>query len=94
MEHPAIAEVVVIAVPHERWGERPLAVVVPAADCTPGLQEVRTHLAGRVARWWLPDGVVLVEHLPKTGAGKYQKNVLREKYKGYFESSTPARADA
>ncbi len=94
IEHPAIAEVVVIAVPHERWGERPLAVVVPAPGCEPTLHDVRAHLDGRVARWWLPDGVVLVDSLPRTGVGKYQKNVLREKYKDYFETSTPERAEA
>ncbi len=40
-----------------------------------------------MARWWLPDGVVLVDSLPRTGVGKYQKNVLREKYKDYFATS-------
>jgi fatty-acyl-CoA synthase len=94
VEHPAIAEVVVIAVPHERWGERPLAVVVPSPGCEPTLHDLRTHLDGRVARWWLPDGLVLVEALPKTGVGKYQKNVLREHYKGYFEAGASQRADA
>ena len=54
---------------------------------TPTLHDVRAHLDGRVARWWLPDGVVLVDSLPRTGVGKYQKNVLREKYKGYFETA-------
>ena len=87
VEHPAIAEAVVIAVPHERWSERPLAVIVAAAGCEPTIQDVRAHLDGRVARWWVPDDVVLVESLPKTGVGKYQKNVLREQYKAYFASS-------
>ncbi|WP_110174483.1 long-chain fatty acid--CoA ligase [Luteitalea pratensis] len=92
IEHPGIAEVVVIAVPHERWGERPLAVVVPVPGCQPTLHDVRAHLDRRVARWWLPDGVVLVDSLPRTGVGKYQKNVLRERYKGYFESIAQERA--
>jgi len=87
MAHPAIADVVVIAVPHERWGERPVAVVVAAPGCEPTLHDVRTHLEGRVARWWLPDGVVLVDSLPRTGVGKHQKNVLRERYKDYFATS-------
>ena len=85
MAHPAIAEAVVIAVPHERWGERPLAIVVPAAGAAPPtLHDVRAHLDGRVARWWVPDGVVAVESLPRTGVGKYQKNVLRDTYRDYF----------
>ncbi len=88
MEHPSVAEVVVIAVPHERWGERPLAVIVPKAGCEPTLHDVRAHLDGRVARWWLPDGLVLVDSLPRTGVGKYQKNVLRERYKDHFATST------
>jgi fatty-acyl-CoA synthase len=88
MAHPAIAEVAIIAVPHERWGERPLAVVVPAPGCEPTLHDIRAHLEGRVARWWLPDGVVLVDSLPRTGVGKYQKNVLRERYRDYFAASS------
>jgi len=93
VEHAAIAEVVVIAVPHERWGERPLAVVVPAAGCTLTIDDVRAHLEGRVARWWLPDGVMLVDSLPRTGVGKYQKNVLRERYKDYFAGTRTLRAE-
>jgi fatty-acyl-CoA synthase len=91
VEHPAIAEVVVIAVPHERWGERPVAVIVAEPGCVPTLHDVRAHLDGRVPRWWLPDGVVLVASLPKTGVGKYQKNVLRETYKEYFAGRTSSR---
>jgi fatty-acyl-CoA synthase len=85
-DHPDISEVVIVAVPHERWGERPLACVVPRPGCAPTLHDIRSHLDGRVARWWLPDDVVLVESLPKTGVGKYQKNVLRERYKTHLVS--------
>ena len=81
---PGIAEAVVIAVPHARWGERPLAVIVAAPGCAPGVADVRALLDGRVPRWWCPDGVVLVDSLPRTGVGKYQKNVLRERYKDHF----------
>ncbi|MGV3516919.1 long-chain fatty acid--CoA ligase [Luteitalea sp.] len=89
LEHEAIAEVVVIAVPHERWGERPLALVVATAGCRPTLQDVRQHLDGRVARWWYPDAVEVVDSLPRTGVGKYQKHRLREIYRDYFEESAP-----
>jgi fatty-acyl-CoA synthase len=87
IEHPAISEVVVIAVPHARWGERPVAVIVPAPGCEPTLHDVRGHLDSRVAKWWLPDGVVLVESLPRTGTGKYQKNVVREMFRDYFAAA-------
>ncbi len=54
VEHPAVREVVVIAVPDEEWGERPAALVVPEGDAAPGADELREWLAGRVARWWIP----------------------------------------
>jgi fatty-acyl-CoA synthase len=82
--HPDVAEVVVVAVPHARWGERPLAVVVPRPGRAPSIEALREHLEPHVAKWWLPDGVVHVESIPRTGTGKYQKNVVRGAYKEYF----------
>jgi fatty-acyl-CoA synthase len=82
--HPGIAEAVVVAVPHARWCERPLAVIVPRPGHAPTLEEIRSHLQPHVAKWWLPDGVVHVESLPKTGTGKYQKHVVRQQYKDFF----------
>jgi fatty-acyl-CoA synthase len=79
-----VAEVVVVAVPHARWGERPLAVVVPRPGRAPSIEALREHLEPHVAKWWLPDGVVHVESIPRTGTGKYQKNVVRGAYKEYF----------
>jgi fatty-acyl-CoA synthase len=75
--HPAVSEVVVVAVPDERWGERPAAVVVtkPGAALEDG--EVRDFLRDRVAKWWLPDVVLLVAEIPKTPVGKYDKRQLR-----------------
>jgi fatty-acyl-CoA synthase len=78
--HPEIAEAAVIAVPHERWGERPAALVVPEGDARPNPAELREFLAGNVASWWLPDVIVLVPHLPKTAVGKYDKRRLREEH--------------
>jgi fatty-acyl-CoA synthase len=89
--HPGVAEVVVVAVPHARWGERPLAVIVPRPGCAPTIEDVRAHLEPHVAKWWLPDAMVLAESLPRTGTGKYQKNVLRGIYKDFY-ASTPAGA--
>ena len=76
--HPAVSEVVVVAVPDERWGERPAAVVVARPDSGLGDGELRTFLEGRVAKWWLPDLVLLVPEIPKTPVGKYDKRLLRE----------------
>jgi acyl-coenzyme A synthetase/AMP-(fatty) acid ligase len=84
VEHPGVAEAVVVAVPHPRWGERPLAVIVPKPGCAPTIDALRAHLAPKVAKWWLPDAVVHVESLPRTGTGKYQKNVVRAAHKDHF----------
>jgi fatty-acyl-CoA synthase len=78
VSHPLVAEAAVIAVPHERWGERPAALVVPVAGASPDPEELRAFLAGSVAGWWLPEVIELVADLPKTAVGKYDKLRLRE----------------
>jgi len=76
--HPAVLECAVVAIPHERWGERPKAFVVlnPGADATAAelIAFCREHLAG----FKCPDAVEFGE-LPKTSTGKVQKHVLRER---------------
>jgi fatty-acyl-CoA synthase len=81
--HPAVAEAAVIAVPHPRWQERPLAVVVfrPGATATP--EELRAFLAPHFASWALPDGFEIVTEIPKTSTGKMQKSVLRERFREF-----------
>ena len=78
--HPAIAEAAVIAVPHPKWQERPLAVVVfrPGATATP--EELRAFLAPHFASWALPDAFEAVMEIPKTSTGKMQKSVLRDRF--------------
>src|SRR4051794_17231234 len=78
--HPAIAEVSVIGVPDPRWDERPCAVVVAAEGADPDPAEVRRWLVGRVARWWIPERWVIVQELPRTSVGKYDKKLLRSRY--------------
>jgi fatty-acyl-CoA synthase len=80
MAHPDIAEAAVIAVPSDRWMERPLACVVlkPGASLTRA--EVLEWLTPRVARWWLPDEVEFVEEIPKTSVGKFSKKDLRDRF--------------
>jgi fatty-acyl-CoA synthase len=92
--HPGVAEAVVVAVPHARWGERPLAVIVPRPGCAPTIGDVRAHLEPHVAKWWLPDAVVLAESLPRTGTGKYQKNVVRGIYKDFYASAPAGAAES
>ena len=80
MGHEAVAEAAVIAVPDEKWSERPLAVVVlrEGASATP--DELRDHLAPAFAKWWLPDRFEFVDEIPKTAVGKFRKTALREKF--------------
>ncbi|SFD19830.1 long-chain fatty acid--CoA ligase [Streptomyces aidingensis] len=81
MGHPAVAEAAVVAVPDEKWGERPLATVVLKEGTTGvGYQELREFLSGRVARWQLPERWALIESVPKTSVGKFDKKVLRRQY--------------
>ncbi|HEX6047846.1 MAG TPA: long-chain-fatty-acid--CoA ligase, partial [Gemmatimonadaceae bacterium] len=84
LSHPDVAEAVVIAVPHVKWDERPVAVIVPRPGRTPTLESVRAHLAPHFAKWWLPDEVVFVESIPRSGTGKYMKSVLRERFRDLF----------
>ena len=85
MGHPKVLEAAVIAVPHERWVERPLACVVPKPEFAGQLtaEDVMDYLRSRVAKWWLPDDVVFIEAVPKTSVGKFDKKVLRERFKDW-----------
>jgi fatty-acyl-CoA synthase len=86
MGHPQVAEAAVIAIAHPKWTERPLACVVPKPDCGGALSRsaVREWLRGRVADWWLPDDVVVIDVVPKTSVGKFDKKVLRERFKDHI----------
>jgi fatty-acyl-CoA synthase len=77
MAHPDVIEASVVGVPDERWDERPLAVVVlrPGATVTPA--ELRDWLSTRVAKWWLPERWALIDEVPKTSVGKFDKKALR-----------------
>jgi len=83
MDHPKVLEAAVIAVPHERWVERPLACIVPKPEFRNALtaEEIYEYLTPRVAKWWLPDGVIFIDAVPKTSVGKFDKKVLRERFK-------------
>ncbi|MBV9819680.1 MAG: long-chain fatty acid--CoA ligase [Solirubrobacterales bacterium] len=78
MSHPDVAEAAVIAMPDERWGERPLAVVVVRAGATVEADALREHLAREYAKWQLPDRFEFVSEIPRTATGKFKKTALRE----------------
>jgi acyl-CoA synthetase (AMP-forming)/AMP-acid ligase II len=82
MDHPAVREAAVIGIPHPKWQERPLAVVVLQEGQRAEADELRRFLAGRFATWQLPDAIVFTDELPRTSVGKFQKSVLRERYGG------------
>ncbi|MFF4588552.1 long-chain fatty acid--CoA ligase [Streptomyces sp. NPDC001388] len=82
MSHPDVAEAAVVAVPDDRWGERPLATVVLREGATADFETLRAFLAeeGKIAKWQLPERWTIVEAVPKTSVGKFDKKVLRRRY--------------
>ncbi|MCZ7590517.1 MAG: long-chain fatty acid--CoA ligase [Gaiella sp.] len=80
MGHPAVAEAAVIAVPDEKWSERPLAVVVFREGQAASDEELTEFLAPQFAKWWLPDRYEVVDEIPKTAVGKFRKMALRERF--------------
>jgi len=85
MGHPAVREAAVIGVPHPKWSERPIAVYVLKPGATASVDDLRTYLADKFPKFWLPDAFELIESIPRTSAGKFQKNALRDQYKAYFQ---------
>ena len=80
MAHDQVLEAAVIAVPDEKWSERPLAVVVPTPECNVTGDGLREFLASRFAKFEIPDRFVFVDELPKTSVGKFDKKLLRSTY--------------
>jgi fatty-acyl-CoA synthase len=90
MGHPAVAEAAVIPALHPKWAERPLAIVVlrNGKQATP--EELIDFLRPQFAKWWLPDAVAFASEIPRNGAGKFLKTVLREKYGDFYMREEPA----
>lgn len=80
MDHPSLLEAAVIAVPDQKWMERPYAYVVLKQGMTASPNELKTFLAGKFAKFWIPDNYEIIDVIPKTSVGKYLKSALREKY--------------
>jgi fatty-acyl-CoA synthase len=80
MAHPAVSEAAVIAIPDEKWGERPLAVVVLAEGEEASPDDLREHLAQDYAKWQLPERIEFIDEIPRTATGKFKKTELRERF--------------
>ena len=95
LSHPDVAEAAVIAARHAKWDERPLLIVVPRPGHQIDTSEVLHVFAGKVAKWWLPDAVLVVSELPHTATGKIQKIALRDKFRDHLLglSDTPNAGD-
>jgi acyl-CoA synthetase (AMP-forming)/AMP-acid ligase II len=81
--HPDVAEAAVIGIHHPKWDERPLLVVVPKQGREPTKDDLLAFMQGRVAKWWMPDDVVMVPEIPHTATGKIQKTALRDMFRDY-----------
>ncbi len=80
MAHPAVAEAAVIAMPSDKWVERPLACVAVKPGQSLTVEEIMDWLRPRVAKWWLPDEVRFIDEVPKTSVGKFSKKTLRDHF--------------
>ncbi|RNI23922.1 fatty acid--CoA ligase [Flexivirga caeni] len=80
MGHPDVLEASVIGIPDDKWQERPLATVVLKEGATATAGDLRAYLAGKVARWQLPDKWAVIDEVPKTSVGKFDKKTLRQRF--------------
>ena len=80
MAHPDVIQAAVIAVPDDRWSERPLAAVVLEEGSTTTPDDLVAFLADRVSKWWVPERWSIIDEVPKTSVGKFDKKVLRARY--------------
>jgi acyl-CoA synthetase (AMP-forming)/AMP-acid ligase II len=77
--HPAVAEVTIVGRPDEKWGEVPVACIVPKPGSdAPALTDLRAFLDDRLARYKHPKDVLVLDALPRTGMGKIHKSALRD----------------
>jgi fatty-acyl-CoA synthase len=90
--HPAVREAGVIAVPHPKWDERPVAIVVLRSGATASPDELREFLSSRFAKWQLPDAFVYLDELPHTSTGKLSKLELRKRFADWQWKDTELRA--
>jgi acyl-CoA synthetase (AMP-forming)/AMP-acid ligase II len=85
MAHPHVAEATVVGLAHPKWQERPVAFVVPRPGLDLSEDDVKDFIAPRIASWWMPDQVIFIDAIPKTGTGKFDKKVVRDEYKDLLQ---------
>jgi fatty-acyl-CoA synthase len=76
--HPEVTEAAVVGIPDEKWDERPLAYVVRKEGSAVTPEDLRAHLEGKVAKWWIPERWAFIDEIPKTSVGKFDKKKLRD----------------
>jgi fatty-acyl-CoA synthase len=86
MSHEGVLEAAVVAIPHARWQERPLACVTlkEAYKEIVSEEDLKNFLKIQFATWWIPDSIVFMDEIPKTSVGKFLKRALREQLQDYF----------
>lgn len=92
MKHPSILEGAITGVPDEKWGERPLALVKPAPDADLEPEDVNEYIEqgvdeGKFSRWMLPDYVAIVDEIPQTSVGKYDKVEINERLDEFLDKA-------
>ena len=80
---PGVLEAAAVGIPHPKWDERPLLLVIRDDNSDVGEQEILDHLSKEVAKWWLPDAIEFVTELPHTATGKLSKKDIRDQYRDY-----------
>ena len=87
LSHPAILESAVIGIPHPKWDERPLALIVLREEYkNTTKEEIHTHLSNSFAKWQLPEEILFVDSIPRTSVGKLNKKVMRMEYKDLYSN--------
>ena len=88
VSHPGVLEAAVIGIPHPKWDERPLALVVKREEFQSiSKEEIHGHLAKTFAKWQLPEKILFVESIPRTSVGKLDKKVMRIEYQDFYTKS-------
>lgn len=82
--HPKVSLAAVVGVSHPKWDERPILCVTPVGDDWPEKAELLEFLTGRIAKWWLPDDVIVLDEMPMTATGKIRKADLRRRFRDHL----------
>lgn len=82
MGHPDVAEAAVVGLQHPKWQERPVAFVVRKPNTDVTAEAIKEFLGPKIASWWMPDEIIFIEAVPKTGTGKFDKKAVRSEYEG------------